>query len=258
MRPPDSRLRTQDWRRIFDLRLGSWVLGLLLASWVLGLGSIVAAQLPSLFRGVVAADSPDGVRVVSVEESSQAFLADLRPEDILMQVDNTPIGTIDQFSAASQALKGKARKANVVVLRNGQPVQLLVHLYSYPILRRWRLSFIPNDEFRFADPHAGLDYWGRMAGGFEGAGDEGRALDAYLNALHYGSDRRDVAVKIAELFWRIGRQQLQQHRMAEALGSLDQGTVLLEQLFEQPLEDAELQGIKSELEQTVQAIHASR
>ena len=239
-------------------RVTRFLIFYLLTTYYLLLTTAQAAQRPSLFRGVVAADSPDGVRIVSVEESSQAFLADLRPEDILMQVDNTPTGTIDQFGAASQALKGKASKANVVVLRNGQPVQLLVHLYSYPILRRWRLSFIPNDEFRFADPHAGLGYWGRMARGFEGAGDEGRALDAYLNALHYEPDRRDVAVKIAELFWRIGRQRLQQHRMAEALGSLDQGTVLLEQLFEQPLEDAELQGIKSELEQTVQAIHASR
>ena len=36
------------------------------------------ANLPSLFRGIVVADSSSGVRIVSVEDGSQAFLADLR------------------------------------------------------------------------------------------------------------------------------------------------------------------------------------
>ena len=57
-----------------------WLVSLFL---VPGPGSLVLlaaeGQLPSLFRGVVVAEGPVGVRVVRVEETSQAYLADLRP-----------------------------------------------------------------------------------------------------------------------------------------------------------------------------------
>ena len=243
----------------FEFRVSGFAAAVLIVFGTLNseLGTVFAAQLPSLFRGVVVADGPEGVRIVTVDESSQAAQADLRPEDILVQVDNTPVGTIDQFSAVSQSLRGRVVKANVVVLRNNQPHQVLLHLYSYPILRQWRLSFVPNDEFRFADSTAGVEYWSRMGRGFEEAGDADRALDAYLNALHYDPDRRELAVKVAQMFWRIGRQRLEQHKTAAALRAIDQGTMLLQRLFEQPLGDAQLQAIKTELEQTVRTMHGT-
>src|SRR3989338_1779375 len=78
-----------------------------------------ANQLPSLFRGVVVADSSLGVRVVSVEEASQAALSDLRPEDLIVRVDDTDVHTIDEFSTVSTAMKGRAISAAIVVVRAG-------------------------------------------------------------------------------------------------------------------------------------------
>ena len=88
----------------------------------------LAAQLPSLFRGVVVADSPLGVRVVSVEEGSQASLADLRPEDIIVRVEAREVHSIDEFAALSATLKGHAASATVLVFRNGAPRELTLRL----------------------------------------------------------------------------------------------------------------------------------
>ena len=49
--------------------------------------TVHAKGWPSLFRGVVVADSQVGIRVVRVEDASQAHLADLRPEDIIVRVN---------------------------------------------------------------------------------------------------------------------------------------------------------------------------
>ncbi|MBI3009570.1 MAG: PDZ domain-containing protein, partial [Candidatus Omnitrophica bacterium] len=50
-----------------------------------------AQKLPSLFRGVVVTDSALGVRVVNVEEGSAAYEADLRADDLILQIHGTDI-----------------------------------------------------------------------------------------------------------------------------------------------------------------------
>jgi len=79
-------------------------------AWLAGAAAAMAGQRPSLFRGVVVADSPLGVRVVSVEDASQASQADLRPEDIIIRVDGADVGSIDAFAMFSEALKGRAAR----------------------------------------------------------------------------------------------------------------------------------------------------
>jgi len=228
-----------------------------------------AEQLPSIFRGVVVtnlsgpegsgpAGSVPGVRVVSVEEGSQAALADLRPEDIIIRINDTPLRTIDEFAVVSQALKRSATKAGVFVLRNGEPRELLVHLYSYPVLRRWDLTFVPDHDIRFAEAKVGMAYWMRLARGFETAGRSDQALNATLNALHNDPDNLDVALKASELLSRIARAKLAAHRLREALIAIQEGTILLGKLFDQPLDDAKLQAIKSQLEETLRALRATR
>ena len=211
-----------------------------------------AAQLPSLFRGVVVADGALGARVVSVEDASQAFLADLRPEDAIVRINDTPVKNVDDFALASQALKGQAIRAAVRVLRNGQPRELVVHLYSYPILRRWELSFVPEHDIRFGDAGAGVAYWTRMGRGFETAGDVEHALNAYLNALHNDPTQVDVAVKACELLWRLAQARLKEPRLSDALMAIQEATVLLGKLFDQPLDEAQLHVLKSRLQETLQ------
>jgi membrane-associated protease RseP (regulator of RpoE activity) len=229
-------------------------------SLVTGHSSLVtvwAEQLPSLFRGVMVADSPVGVRVVSVEENSQAALADLRPEDLIIQINGTPLKTIDDFAVVSQALKRSATKVGVVILRNGQPRELLVHLYSYPVLRRWDLTFVPDHDIRFAEAKAGVAYWMRLARGFETAGRLDQALNATLNALHNDPGNVDVALKASELLGRIAHAKLTARQLGEALIAIREGTILLGKLFEQPLDAAKLQAIKSQLEETLRTLRAT-
>src|SRR3989338_3156105 len=136
---------------------------LLLVTCHLSLPQSFAGQWPSLFRGVIVADSQVGVRVISVEESSQAFQADLRPEDIIISVEGQAVRSIDEFAALSTSLKGRATLATVVVFRRGAPREIRVHLYSYSVLRTWGIEFIPEYDLRFAEPHIGLEFgrgWG--------------------------------------------------------------------------------------------------
>lgn len=240
---------------------GQWKAGLLFFLLVTLHSSLVtAAALPSLFRGIVVANSELGVRVVRVEEESQAALADLRPEDIIVQVNDTALKTIDEFAEASQALKRRATKATVMVLRNGQPRELLLHLYSYPVLRAWGLQFVPDYDLRFVDPSAALVYWLRMARGFEGAGQLDQALNATLNALHHRPEDVDLAVHAAELLSRIARGSLVPRDSlrsqadtdrAAGMAAMQQATLVMERLFEHPLEAGQLKAIKSQLEATV-------
>jgi len=64
---------------------------------------------------VVVADSGLGVRVVSVEEGSQPHQADLRAEDVIVQVDGREVHSIDEFAILSRAMKGRATRATVRV-----------------------------------------------------------------------------------------------------------------------------------------------
>ena len=224
--------------------------------FILHVSLAFAAQLPSLFRGVVLANSELGVRVVSVEEDSQAALADLRPEDVIVQVDDTALKTIDEFAVLSHALKRRSTKATVVVLRNGQSRQLFVHLYSYPVLRQWGLTFVPDYDLRFVDAAAGLAYWTRMARGFDIAGQSDQALNAWLNALHHQPQDVEVAVHVVELLCRIAQAKLKARQLGEALIAIQEGTILLGKLFDQPLDTAKLQAIKSQLEATLHALQS--
>ncbi len=215
-----------------------------------------AAQVPSLFRGVVVADSPLGVRVVSVEESSQAFLADLRPEDLIVRIQGQDVHSIDEFAVLSNDMRARAVAATVVVFRNGTPHELKLHAYSYPILREWGVEFVPDHDLRFAQPQIGLDYWTRLGRGFEEAGKLPEALNAYLNGLHNVPRDAATALKVAELFSRVSHQRLAEGALAEGIVSLRQAVLVTEKLFDYPLTDEQLQTIRRQLQETVSAIRA--
>ena len=217
-----------------------------------------AAQLPSLLRGVVVADGPFGIRVVSVEERSQAALLDLRAEDVIIEINELPVRTIDEFAVVSQALKGRVSQAPVIVLRNGQPRELTLHLYSVPILQRWGLSFVYEHDIRFAEPAAGMAYWSRLGRGFEVAGNDEQALNAHLNALHNTPDDLQTAMAADQLLWKIARARLEAGQRADAIGTIQQATALLERLFEQPLEDGDLRRVRQELALTVASLRTRR
>jgi hypothetical protein len=224
------------------------------------LSPVFAAEgrLPSIFRGVVVADGPFGVRVVSVDESSQASLTDLRAEDVILEINQLPVRTIDEFAVVSRSLKGKASQAQVVVLRNGQPRELTLHLYSMPILQRWGLFFVHEHDIRFGQGETGLAHWSRLGRGFELAGNDEQALNAYLNALHNVPAEWRMAMKIDSLLWKIARVRLKADRLSEAIGTIQQANALLERLFEQPLEEADLKAVKQELTLTVAALRDRR
>ncbi len=232
--------------------------GCVLVSCALFLAPLSASQLPSLFRGVVVADSPAGVRVISVEEQSQAFLANLRPEDVIVSINGTSVHSIDEFATWSSQAKGQAIKAMVVIRRNGDPKELLFHLYSYPVLTHWGLAFVPDYDLRFAEPRAGLEYWARLGRGYETAGNQEAALNAYLNALHNEPTFVDAAVKVSDVLWVIAQQRLAAHKVSGAVQALEQETRLLNKLFEYPLTDEDLLNLKRRLEETIRIIHQSR
>ena len=213
-----------------------------------------AGQLPSLFRGVVVAESTLGVRVVSVEESSQASLADLRPEDVIIRIHGQEIHSLDEFATLSTALKGRAVKADVLVFRNGSPRELVLHLYSYPVLREWGIEFVPEHDVRFAETRVGLDYWRRLGRGFEEAGKPAEALNAYLNGLHNVPTDAATALKASRLFSTVSRQRLQEGALAEGIASLHNAVRVLQKLFDYPLSDEDLQAIKQQLEDTLRTL----
>lgn len=215
--------------------------------------AVWAGELPSLFRGVVVADSSLGVRVVSVEEQSQASYADLRPEDLIVRIDDSDVRSIDEFAEVSLALKGKSTYARVLVYRNGSPLTLPLHLYSYPLLNAWGIEFVPNDEFHFAEAAVGRDYWFRLGRGFQGANKPEEALDAYLNGLHNSPDDLDLGLRSALLLSELGQSQLRGNP-SEGLTSLRKSMMMMQKLFDYPLNNEQLRSIKEQLQATVQAI----
>jgi membrane-associated protease RseP (regulator of RpoE activity) len=218
---------------------------------------VFAAERPSLFRGVVVADSPVGVRVVNVEEASQAALADLRAEDVIVQVGDADVRSIDDFAALSIALKGRTALVRVLVFRNGVPKELSLHLYSYPVLREWKVAFIPDHGIRFAEPRTALDYWRRQGRGFDGAGKTGEALDAYLNGLHHAPTDAPTALKASELCSRLSREQLARGRTAAGIASLRTAVLLLERLFDYPLSTQELESVRAQLRSVLDTLKTS-
>ena len=226
-----------------------------------------AEPMPSLFRGMVVADPADGgaggalgVRVISVEEASQAFQAEVRPEDLIVQVNDTRVHSIDEFATVSHQLRGVAVKARLIVLRNGEPRQLLVHLYSYPILAAWHLTFVPDYDLRFAQPSAGAAYWARMGRGFEVAEHPDEAVRAYLNGLHQDPENLEMAISAFRALCDLAAARSREGRMRDSLAALQESTVLLQQLFTHPLEEAALLQIRTKLETTralVQSYQAS-
>ncbi len=213
-----------------------------------------AGQLPSVFRGVVVVDSSLGVKVVSVEEASQAYLADLRPEDLIVRVNESDVRSIDEFAAVSMGLKGKAVSAVLLVFRNGTPRNLTLHLYSYPVLDAWGIEFVPDYDFHFVEPQVGYDYWFRLGRGFEGADKLQEALKGYLNGLHNLPQDLNLGLRASLLWSRLGQEQLRNNKAAEGLSSLRNSVVMMQKLFDYPLNDEQLQAIKEQLQSTVQGM----
>ena len=222
--------------------------------WLAGHGAALAAQRPSVFRGVVVADSPLGVRVVSVEDASQAQLADLRPDDIIVRVRDADIRSIDEFAVRSSALRGRALAVPVLVFRDGTPRELTLHLYSYSILQAWGLKVLPDHDVRFAEPRVGLDYWSRLGRGFEEADKPAEALDAYLNGLHNVPADAATALHVSRLLVVLSRRRLADGALAEGIAELRQALQVLERLFDHPLTDEQLREVRSQLRETLQGL----
>ena len=239
------RLSSSGWRAMIAMAL---------LSCGLRAGVASAAPLPSLFRGVVVADSPLGVRVVSVDDRSQARMADLRPEDIIVRINDLSVRSIDEFAVVSQGFKGKMERATVTILRDGDPRELAMHLYSYPILKQWGLEFIPDDQIRFADANAGVAYWTNMARGFREAGKFPDALSAQLNALHYDITDTSLALGASSLLWQVAQDELNAGRLQNGLSRLDQATTMLNRLFERPLSVEQLTEVKDQLRRALVAL----
>ncbi len=224
-------------------------------AWCGFAGTAAALQLPSLFRGIMVANSPVGVRVVSVEDASQAFLADLHAEDVIVSIEDQEVHSIDDFATLSERLRGRAVQARVVVFRRGSPLTLQLHLFSYPVLRAWGIQFVPEHDLRFAQPEIGLAYWSRLGRGFEDAGKPADALNAYLNGLHNAPQDLPTAMKAAELLSRVSQQRLADGHLPDGLARLHQTIAMLQRLFDQSLTDEQLRTVKRLLED---ALHALR
>ena len=217
-----------------------------------------AAPLPSLFRGVVVADGRGGVRVVSVEERSQAFLADLRPEDLILRINEMPTSRIEQFATVSQLLKGHQAAATLLVMRSGELRDIILHLFSYPVLTRWKLAFVPDFDLRFGDPSVGREYWTKLAHEFQAAGRRDAALNALLNALHNDPESVETAWLVSEALWDVSEIQLGSNRMADALGTLRNQLTLLDRLFDEPLEEGRLRTLKLRLSDSITSLKKIR
>ncbi len=235
-------------RRVAQLALILWPLSHFVTS------PLSAAELPSLFRGVVVADSNAGVRVVSVEESSQAYLSDLRPEDVIVRVQETELHTIEEFAVLSMALKGRAVAATVLVFRNGAPRELTLHLYSDPVLRAWGLEFIPQHDVRFAEPTTGRAYWVRLGDGFTRADKPAEAVDAYLNGLHNVPDDVPTALKVSELLVRISRERLAAGELSDGVAQLHRALLVMKGLFAHRLSIEQLESVKRQLTESLGAL----
>jgi hypothetical protein len=238
--------------------------------------ALSAAQRPSVFRGVVVADSPVGVRVVSVEDASPAALADLRPDDIIVRIQDQEVRTIEEFAAVSRDLKGRIHETTVLIFRNGLPHEVSLHLYSYPILGTWGLAFVPEHDVRFVERAAALAYWRRLGRGFEEAGKLDDALTAYLNGLHNVPEDLDTAVAASRLLAQLSRAHLASGPLAgggpplppsgasppssggvtfaEGLARLEQAMRLLERLFDRPLTDEQLRTVRDQLQEILRVL----
>jgi hypothetical protein len=228
------------------------------ASQAAGVEQSKSAGWPSLFRGVVVAQAEVGVRVISVDSDSQAYRADLRPEDIIVQVREADVSSVDDFAMASTTLKGRADHAKLVVFRNGAPQEIQLHLYSYPVLEAWGVEFIPDFALRFGDPMAGKAYWSRQGRGHLEVGDRESALAAHLNALHNLPNDTEAALNACELLFQLGQAHLSQQAMPAALSRLADALSISERLFAFPLSDDELLRVKSQLQATLSELRRLR
>jgi hypothetical protein len=206
----------------------------------------------------VVADDEVGVTIVSVEEGSQAFQAELRPEDVIVQAHGREIRSIEDFAALSAQLKGQASETTLVLFRHGTPRQVRLHLYSYPLLRAWQIEFIPDHDLRFAQARTGLAYWSRLGRGFEHVGNEAEALNAYLNGLHNDPEDQETALKVIRLHAHVGEARLARGSLAEGLASLQQALTMMERFFEFPLSEPQLAGLRDQLRATVEALRQAR
>lgn len=217
-------------------------------------GPASARDWPSVFRGVVVADSPLGVRVLSVEDGSQASLIDLRPEDIIVQIDGREVRSIDDFATISAALKGRSATATILIFRNGTPQEITLHLYSVPVLQTWGVAFIPEHDIRFAQAQAGVEYWLRLGKGYEEAGRPAEALEAYLNSLHNMPTDTTAAFLVERLSLQLASRLLREGALPKAVDVLQQAVLIMERLFSRSLTEAQLQLIRKELAETLQAL----
>ena len=242
-----------------DGRYGSTALAMFglmfLVSCLLAQDAAFSGEKPSLFRGVVLANSSSGVRVVSVDDGSRAHLADVRPEDIIVRVQDADVRTIDEFAAVSGRLRGTVEAATVLVFRNGTPHELTVHLYSYPVLRAWQIEIVPEHDIRFAEPATGRDYWLALGRGFEEADNPEQALNACLNALHNVPEDVPTALKVSGLYTALSRERLKAGDLAGGMDRLSRAVTIMNSLFNRRLTLEQMELVKQQL---TEALHSLR
>ena len=81
------------------------------------------------------------------------------------------------------------------------------------------------------------------------------ALEAYLNGLHNISTDTATALKVAELFARMGEEHLAEGVSAQGIAALRKAVVMMERLFDEPLTEHQLWRIKRALERTLSTLH---
>jgi serine protease Do len=90
-----------------------------------GFGMSIEGLTPSLARQLRVPSGTGGAVVSDVDPGGAAAQGGIRPRDVILRVNGEPVASINQVSAALDAL-GPGRTARIVVFRNGREVLALV------------------------------------------------------------------------------------------------------------------------------------
>lgn len=207
--------------------------------------------MPSLFRGVVVADAKPGALVVSVDEEAIAYAGGLRPGDVILIINGTPIASIDDFAAQSRRISGKMTEATLKIERAGRSVELLVSLFSQRLLEAWGERFVPNLELRFRDPKAGYAYWWSEAQRLTRERRASLAIEALETALHYQPEHADAVLLLAEQWSQLAQSRFAGRRNDQGVAALQHAVNLYQRLLAQGATTEQLAQVKAQLQQLV-------
>ncbi len=217
------------------------------------------AQVPmgqlDLMEGIEVKESAVGVQVVSVREDSQAYGAGVRVGDRIIRMGETAVSTVSEFEQLAWNT-AEADKVTLLAYRHSEPQTFEVHRFSYPVLARWGFALKPNLELRFGEADIGSYYWIKQAITWETAEDWSQAIYAYLNALHHKPDQVHVVIRVAELYARLG-DGLLTTSSKDALDNYTKSIHLLNRLFDENLDTAQLKRVRDLLKSAILATQQS-